>query len=79
MIIRPEDSLDKLVVAGILPQWIAEDALPHGMDEAQHILNEYDWISAIAAFLAAIVQWLTSALPGIPTIAALLAAIAIFK
>lgn len=43
MIIRPDDSLEKLVAAGILPQWIADDAEPHGMDKAEYILNEFDW------------------------------------
>lgn len=42
MIIRPDDSVEKLVKAGILPQWIADDAIPHGMFEAQYILNEFD-------------------------------------
>ena len=41
--IRPSDSLDKLVKAGILPQWIAMDAELHGMSEAENILCEYDW------------------------------------
>lgn len=41
--IRPDESIWSLVEKGILPEWIARDAEPHGMDEAEYILNEYDW------------------------------------
>lgn len=41
--IRPSESLDRLVAAGILPFWIAKDAERHGMSEAENILWKYDW------------------------------------
>ncbi len=41
--IRPNEDIWTLVERGILPEWIARDAEPHGMDEAEYILNEFDW------------------------------------
>lgn len=33
----------KLVEQGIVPLWMWRDIEPHGMDEAEHILCDFDW------------------------------------
>lgn len=43
MIIAPDTYIPDLVEAGIVPGWMWRDIEPHGMYEAENILNEYDW------------------------------------
>lgn len=41
--ISPSTPIEELVEAGIVPEWMWRDIEPHGMSEAENILNEYDW------------------------------------
>lgn len=43
MVIREDTPIEELVEAGIVPEWMWRDIRPHGIDEAGHILNEWDW------------------------------------
>lgn len=41
--ISPSTSIEELVEAGIVPEWMWRDIEPHGMSEAENILCEFDW------------------------------------
>lgn len=41
--ITPETPIRELVRRGIVPEWMAKDAMKHGMSEAENILCEWDW------------------------------------
>lgn len=43
LVIREDTRIEELVEKGIVPEWMWRDIRPHGMDEAWHILNEWDW------------------------------------
>lgn len=43
MTIREDTRIEELVKVGIVPEWMWRYIRPHGMDEAWHILNEWDW------------------------------------
>lgn len=41
--ILPNTPIEELCRQGIMPRWMANDCLNHGMDMAEYVLCEFDW------------------------------------